>query len=226
MPALIVRRFSERQDYLAIWQQMQQFTAQRDAATTDELWLLEHHPIYTLGLAGDSDNLLSTGATPVLRTDRGGQVTWHGPGQWMLYTLLDAQRLRLGVRALVSVLENVVIDSLAAWGLSAFAKKNAPGVYVFDGAGADAKIAALGLRVTRKGCYHGIALNVSCDLQAFSGIHPCGHAGQHVTRLLDCLPVMPTRAALEKKLIAAFTTALGYTQVFVRDNEMWQAHDR
>lgn len=176
---LIVRRLGQR-PYAATWQAMREFTDARDRACPDELWLLEHPPVYTQGLAGRPEHVLDPGATPVIRTDRGGQVTWHGPGQLVAYPLLDLTRLGIGIRRLVDILEQVVIDLLAGLGVAAARRDGAPGVYV-DGA----KIASLGLKV-RRGCtYHGIAFNLDNSLEPFARINPCGHAGQPVTRLAD-----------------------------------------
>lgn len=165
-------------DYQATWRAMQQFTEQRDEDTPDELWLLEHHPVYTLGLNGDIRHMIRTTDIPVVKTDRGGQITYHGPGQLVAYVLVDLRRKNLGVKRLVGALENAVIGLLGQYGLRARTRQGAPGVYV-DGR----KIASLGLRV-RKGCsYHGLSLNVSADLSPFSAINPCGHAGLEVTSL-------------------------------------------
>jgi len=165
-------------DYEPIWHAMQEFTEQRDEDTLDELWLLEHHPVYTLGLNGDIRHVIRTTDIPVVKTDRGGQITYHGPGQLIAYVLVDLQRKSLGVRRLVSALENAVIGLLKQYGITAKARRDAPGVYV-DGR----KIASLGLRV-RKGCsYHGLSLNVSSDLSPFSAINPCGYADLEVTSL-------------------------------------------
>jgi lipoyl(octanoyl) transferase len=157
---------------------MQDFTARRDAGTADEVWLLEHPPVYTLGLAGRPEHVLAPGDVPVVRTDRGGQVTYHGPGQLVAYTLIDLRRAALSVRGLVLALEDAVIRAVAGYGVSAAGRRDAPGVYV-DGA----KLASLGLRVRRGGSYHGLALNVAMDLTPFSRIDPCGHRGQPVTDL-------------------------------------------
>lgn len=174
---LKLRTFGMR-DYGATWQAMREFTDARDADTPDELWLLEHSPVYTLGLNGDPRHLLKTTDAPVLKTDRGGQITWHGPGQLIAYTLVDLRRKQLGIRALVGGLEQAVIDLLRQYGIAARARPEAPGVYV-EGR----KIAALGLRV-RRGCsYHGLSLNVNPDLTGFAAINPCGQAGLEVTSL-------------------------------------------
>ncbi|HSC75276.1 MAG TPA: lipoyl(octanoyl) transferase LipB [Pseudomonadales bacterium] len=188
---------------------MQTFTATRGHDTPDELWLLEHKPVYTQGQAGKPEHLLSPGNTPVVQTDRGGQITWHGPGQLMIYVLLDACRLNLGARALVNQLENILIAVLDNFGIDAYAKSDAPGVYVLHH-GMEAKIAALGLRVKKNGCYHGAALNIDCDLAPFAGINPCGYAGQTVTRLIDCLPQLPSRSDIAQQVIEQFAQALKY----------------
>ena len=161
-----------RVEYQPTWRAMQQFTAARDAATRDEIWLLEHPPVYTLGLAGKMEHVLAPGDIPVIHIDRGGQVTYHGPGQLVVYPLIDLKRLRLGVRALVEALENSVIATLAEFGIQAAGRRDAPGVYTPGGR----KIAALGLRV-RRGCsYHGLAFNIAMDLEPFSRINQIGRA--------------------------------------------------
>ncbi|SEP63203.1 lipoyl(octanoyl) transferase [Ectothiorhodospira magna] len=177
MSAIFVRRLGCR-DYALTWRQMQTFTDVRDDATADELWQVEHPPVFTLGLNGKSEHILDAGDIPVIAVDRGGQVTYHGPGQVVIYTLLDLRRAGLGVRALVTALESAVIDYLAIQGITARARPDAPGVYV-DGA----KIAALGLRVRRGGSYHGLAFNLDPDLSAFDRINPCGHRGLVTTSL-------------------------------------------
>jgi lipoyl(octanoyl) transferase len=173
-----------RTAYLTCWRDMQAFTAARDAQTPDAVWLTEHEPVYTLGLAGRREHLLTTGDIPVHKVDRGGQVTYHGPGQLVAYTLVDLRRSRLGVRALVRRLESAVVDWLESLGVAAYGKPAAPGVYV-AAQGHEAKIAALGLKV-RNGCtYHGVAVNVAMDLSPFAGIDPCGYPGLAVTQLAD-----------------------------------------
>lgn len=167
-------------DYESTWQQMRRFTDERTATTPDELWLLEHPPVYTLGMAADASHLLAAGNTPVVRTDRGGQVTWHGPGQLVAYPLLDLRRHALTVRGLVTLLENTVIDVVAAQGVVAVGRRDAPGVYVQG-----RKLAALGLRVRRGASYHGLALNVDLDFAPFARINPCGMAGLAVTSLRE-----------------------------------------
>jgi lipoyl(octanoyl) transferase len=174
-------------DYLACWRAMQAFTDARTASTPDELWLTEHAPVYTLGLAGRQEHVLCDNGIPVQKVDRGGQVTYHGPGQLVIYVLVDLRRRRLGVRALVRTLERATVDWLAERGIAARGRVDAPGVYVTAG-GTEAKIAALGLRV-RNGCtYHGIAVNLDLDLAPFGDIDPCGYPGLAVTRLADLGP--------------------------------------
>ncbi|MBK1633451.1 octanoyltransferase [Thiohalocapsa halophila] len=172
-----------RVDYVDCWHAMRRFTDARTADTEDALWLVEHPPVFTQGQAGRPEHLLQPGDIPVVQTDRGGQVTYHGPGQLVAYVLVDLRRLKIGVRKLVAALEGAVIDLLAGFGVTAQARPDAPGVYV-DGA----KIASVGLRV-RHGCsYHGIALNLDLDLTPFARINPCGHVGLPMTRLVDWVP--------------------------------------
>jgi len=173
--SIVVRRLG-RVEYQPTLEAMTRFTATRAADTPDEIWLLEHEPVFTLGLNGDARHVLDAGPIPVVQVDRGGQVTYHGPGQLVAYTLLDLQRRRLGVRALVTALENAVIATLAAYGITAASRPKAPGVYV-----AGAKVASLGLRVRRNCSYHGLALNVDMDLAPFGRINPCGFPGIEVT---------------------------------------------
>jgi lipoyl(octanoyl) transferase len=165
-------------EYTPVWKEMQAFTRQRNAETQDELWLLQHPPVFTQGMNGKPEHLLAPGNIPVVAVDRGGQVTYHGPGQLVAYAMLDLARLGIGIRRLVEVLEQSVIDWLAEQGVTAQARRDAPGVYV-EGA----KVAALGLRIKRGCSYHGLALNVNMDLEPFSRINPCGYQGMPVTQL-------------------------------------------
>jgi len=165
-------------DYLPTWQAMQDFTASRDAATSDELWLCQHPPVYTLGQAGKPEHLLRDIGIPLVKIDRGGQITYHGPGQLVVYLLLDLTRRGLKVRALVRLIEQALIDLLADYGISGERRDDAPGVYV-----ADAKIAALGLRIRNGRSYHGLSLNIDMDLAPFAAINPCGYAGLAVTQM-------------------------------------------
>jgi len=173
-------RHLERCDYLPTWQAMQQFTATRTSQTLDEIWLLEHPPVYTLGQASRPEHLLAPDPIPVIKTDRGGQVTYHGPGQVIAYTLLDIVRRGLGVRSLVNTLEQAVVNLLEDYGIAAHTQPEAHGVYV-----GMAKIASLGLRVRHGRTYHGLALNVSMDLSPFARINPCGYPGLPITQLSD-----------------------------------------
>lgn len=161
-----------------VWAEMQAFTAERTAATRDEIWFVEHPPVYTLGMRADRGHLLAPGKIPVVQIDRGGQVTYHGPGQVVAYVLLNLERRALTPRKLVQALENSVIDTVAGYGVTATARRDAPGVYV-----AGAKLAAVGLRVKRHCSYHGLAVNVAMDLAPYRGINPCGHEGLEVTDL-------------------------------------------
>lgn len=169
-----------RQPYEPVWRAMQRFTDTRTADTPDEVWVVEHEPVFTLGQAGKAEHVLVPGDIPVLHVDRGGQVTYHGPGQLVIYPLLDLRRLKIGVREYVERIEQAVIDTLAEWNIGAERREGAPGVYV-----AGAKVAALGIRV-RRGCtFHGLAFNVAMDLAPFGRINPCGYQGLQVTSVLD-----------------------------------------
>jgi lipoyl(octanoyl) transferase len=167
-------------EYDPTWQAMKRFTAERNSATRDEIWLLQHPPVYTQGLAGKAEHLLRANAIPVVKIDRGGQITYHGPGQIVAYLLLDLRRWKLNVRELVRLMEKGVIDLLAQQGVAAQGREDAPGVYV-----GEAKIASLGLKIRNGCCYHGIAFNVDMDLAPFSNINPCGYAGLRVTQARD-----------------------------------------
>jgi lipoyl(octanoyl) transferase len=176
--SVLVRRLGVA-DYVPVWREMQTFTAARTADTPDEFWSVEHPPVYTLGVAAKPEHLpRADNGIPLIRTDRGGQITYHGPGQIVIYTLLDLRRRNLGVRALVRRLEQAVIELLTDYCIDANAREDAPGVYV-----AGAKVAALGLRVRNGCCYHGLSLNVDMDLTPFGAINPCGYPGLDVTQL-------------------------------------------
>jgi lipoyl(octanoyl) transferase len=168
------------QDYHPVWLAMKQFTLERDQSTLDELWLLEHYPVYTQGQAGKACHILNTRDIPVVQSDRGGQVTYHGPGQLVVYTLVDIQRQQLGIRSFVSMLEQVLIQLLEAHQIKAKTQCGSPGVYVND-----KKIASIGLRVKQGRAYHGIALNINMDLSPFHGIHPCGYASLQMTQMSE-----------------------------------------
>ena len=195
------------QVYEPVWHAMQDFTNQRTADTADELWLVQHPPVFTQGQAGKAEHLLLPGDIPVVQVDRGGQVTYHGPGQLVAYPLVDVRRLGLGVRELVSRIEQSLIDLLASYGVSAEARADAPGVYV-DGA----KIASLGLRI-RRGCsFHGLALNVDMDLQPFQRINPCGYAGLAMTQLADHVAGPLDMNEVSARLREQLVKHLGYEQ--------------
>ena len=196
-----------RTDYTRTWRAMQAFTDARTPDTPDEVWLTEHAPVYTLGLAGRPEHILRATTIPVLRVDRGGQITYHGPGQLVVYLLIDLKRLRVGVRALVEAIESAVIKLLDSYGIEAYGRRDAPGVYV-ERDGREAKIAALGLKV-RNGCtYHGFALNLDMDLAPFDDIDPCGYRGLAVTQLRD-LDVRASVTEIEERLMSQVTQAIG-----------------
>ena len=197
-------------DYISTWQAMQAFTQQRDADTPDELWLTEHPPTYTLGLNRREVRLPSRQDIPLVEVDRGGKITYHGPGQVVIYVLIDLKRRGLTVRSLVSAMENSMIDLLAAHGVAAAARADAPGVYVNG-----AKIASLGLRLKNQRSYHGLALNIDMDLTPFLAIDPCGYQGLRVTQTHDLgLTLTPETAA--QQLLDKLSHQLGYTKTIVR----------
>jgi lipoyl(octanoyl) transferase len=184
-PELLLRELG-LVDYQPTLAAMRQFTDSRDTDSPDELWLLQHPPVFTQGQAGKAEHLLAPGDIPVIQVDRGGQVTYHGPGQWVVYIMVDMRRHQLGVRDLVNLIELALVQLLAEYAISAVAKPGAPGVYVED-----EKIASLGLRI-RRGCsYHGLALNVDMDLEPFGRINPCGYEGLQVTSMARLLPDAP-----------------------------------
>ena len=194
-----------RQNYQTLWDAMSQFTSDRHADTQDELWLVEHNPVFTQGQAGKSEHLLVPGDIPVVQSDRGGQVTYHGPGQLVAYPLLDLRRLTIGVRELVSKIEQSLVETLAAYSISAYPKADAPGVYVNE-----QKIASLGLRV-RRGCsFHGMALNVDMDLSPFLRINPCGYQGMVMTQVANLCSPAPSIDSIKAELIQQFARQLGY----------------
>ncbi len=201
---LIIRRLG-RQPYQAALDAMRAFTDRRDESTADEFWLLEHEPVFTLGQAGKPEHVLAAGNIPVLRVERGGQVTYHGPGQIVGYPLINLRRLGLGVRELVNRIEQAIIATLEHWNIVAVRRAGAPGVYV-----ADAKVGALGLRI-RRGCsFHGLALNVAMDLEPFGRINPCGYQGLRVTQMLD-LGGSGSLAAVEDVLVDELSRQFGFT---------------
>ncbi|QLK44637.1 octanoyltransferase [Vibrio owensii] len=203
---LVVKRLG-RQDYEPVWKAMHEFTDQRTDDTPDEVWLVEHNPVFTQGQAGKAEHLINTGEIPVVQSDRGGQVTYHGPGQLVAYFLINLRRKKLGVRDLVTHIENLVINTLKAYNIDSAARPDAPGVYV-DGK----KICSLGLRI-RKGCsFHGLALNVNMDLGPFLRINPCGYEGMEMVQVSQ-VGGPEDIEAVEKQLIQELVTLLDYEQV-------------
>jgi lipoyl(octanoyl) transferase len=210
MQSTIIRQLGT-QPYCPIWQKMQDFTDRRTPETADEIWLVEHPPVFTQGQAGKAEHILSPGDIPVVKVDRGGQVTYHGPGQQMLYILIDARRNKLGVRHLVNGLENCIVNTMATYGIEAYAKKDAPGVYVNE-----QKLCSVGLRI-RKGCsFHGLALNVNMDLSPFGRINPCGYAGME---MVDCAALggPESLSIAGPKIVEHFCLLLGIKQKEYRE---------
>lgn len=209
MPDLIVRSLGQ-QPYLETWEAMKNFTAQRDGSVTDELWCLEHPRVYTQGQAGKAEHILAPGDIPVIQVDRGGQVTYHGPGQMVVYLMIDLSRRSLGIRALVDQIEQAIVRTLAELDIEAAARPDAPGVYV-----GESKIASLGLRV-RRGCsFHGLALNVAMDMDPFRRINPCGYAGMTMCQVRDFVPDV-TIEAIEQRLMAQLVSGLKSSTVDYR----------
>jgi len=206
MPGLIVRSLAQ-QPYMEAWEAMKSFTASRDDSTVDELWCLEHPRVFTQGQAGKAEHILLPGDIPVVQVDRGGQVTYHGPGQLVIYLLINLSRRKLGVRALVDNIEQALVATLAGLGIEAAPRPDAPGVYVNG-----AKIASLGLRV-RRGCsFHGLALNVNMDMEPFSRINPCGYAGMNMCQVSD-FQSGASVYDLEQRLVSELVARLGQERV-------------
>ena len=209
MSDLIVRALG-LQPYMDTWEAMKTFTAERDERVTDELWCLQHPRVYTQGQAGKPEHILAPGDIPVIQVDRGGQVTYHGPGQLVVYLMIDLRRRKLGVRVLVDVIEQAIVRTLAGYGIEAAPKADAPGVYV-----SGAKIASLGMRV-RRGCsFHGLALNVDMDMEPFGRINPCGYAGMAMTQVRDFVPAIQV-SDIEPKLVAELARGLDAPSVDYR----------
>ena len=214
---LVVKRLGLA-NYECVWLQMKQFTEERSAATHDELWLVEHYPIFTLGQAGKKEHLLAPGDIPIVRTDRGGQVTYHGPGQLIAYLLFDLKRLNITVRDLVSGIEESIINLLSEYGIDSEVRKGAPGVYV-----AERKIAALGLRI-RKGCsFHGLSLNIDMDLEPFARIKPCGFEGLEVVQLSQ-LGVTDNLEKIAGRLAGQISQSFGYDSIEFAGAELNGSH--
>lgn len=213
VPGTLVARLLGRETYEPLWRAMQDFTNARTPETLDEVWFTEHDPVFTLGLNASREHVLAPGDIPVVQIDRGGQVTYHGPGQLMVYPLIDIRRAGIGVRPLVTALERAVIRLAAAHGIDAECRKNAPGVYVDD-----RKLASVGLRIRRGASYHGMALNIDADLEPFSRINPCGYQGLEVVNLRD-LGVTRDRADLARDLLSHLLDELGLATTGVRYSE-------
>ncbi|MDM5139344.1 lipoyl(octanoyl) transferase LipB [Aeromonas bestiarum] len=214
-PQLLVRHLGRR-PYQPVWDAMKAFTDSRTSDTPDEFWVVEHDPVYTQGQAGKAEHLLAPGDIPVVQSDRGGQVTYHGPGQLVLYVLVDVRRSKLTVRELVTCLETGIIKTLAKSGIEAYAKPDAPGVYVKNALGAslqtEAKLASLGLRI-RKGCsFHGLALNINMDMTPFLRINPCGYAGMAMTQT-SALGGPQSVAEAQAILVAELASLIGYETI-------------
>jgi len=193
-------------EYEPVWRAMQTFTDQRDKSTLDELWMVEHPPVFTQGQAGKPEHVLNPGGIPIIQVDRGGQITYHGPGQIVIYPLIDLKRHKIGIKALVNGIEEALIRTIAEYGVTANRREKAPGVYVDN-----KKIASLGLRV-RKGCtFHGLAFNIRMDLEPFSRINPCGYAGLEVEQLSQLNPTVEIDE-VQNKLIKYLCEILNFTQ--------------
>lgn len=211
---VIIRNLQEPQDYLPIWYAMQQFTHERTDETSDEIWTLEHRRVFTQGQNGKDEHIIAPGDIPVIRVDRGGQITYHGPGQLVVYTLIDLKRKKLNVRDIVTALEQSVIRLLAEYDIKAEAHCKAPGVYIEN-----QKICSVGLRI-RRGCtFHGLALNVDMDLEPFSRINPCGFAHLRMTQL-SALHSSIDIKTITHKLLAHLTATLGYNNTIIK-TEKW-----
>jgi lipoyl(octanoyl) transferase len=205
VPELVVRRLG-LVDYQPTLEAMRRLTSERDAQTPDEIWLLQHPKVFTQGQAGKAEHLLAPGDIPVIQVERGGQVTYHGPGQLVAYLMLDLRRLELGVRELVTAMEQSLVDVLAGYDIAAAPKADAPGVYV-----AGDKIASLGLRVSRGCSFHGLALNVDMDMTPFLRINPCGYAGLKMVQMRDLLAAPPALDEVAQRLEQALRHRLGYS---------------
>ena len=204
--SLVIRQLG-RQDYEPVWQAMKHFTDQRDEQATDEIWFVEHNPVFTQGQAGKPEHILAPGDIPVVQVDRGGQVTYHGPGQLVVYLLLDVKRSRSGPRAIVTAIEQAIIHMLASYGVEAYARPEAPGVYINH-----AKIASLGLRFRKQRSYHGLSLNLAMDLEPFGRINPCGYEGLAVTQLAEHVEA-PGYQEIADRLLRCLMAELAYNKV-------------
>ncbi len=201
---LIIKHLGH-QEYQPVWHAMQKFTDERDDQTIDELWLVEHPPVFTQGLAGKAEHILASGDIPVIQVDRGGQVTYHGPGQIVAYPMINLRRHGIGVKSLVNGIEQALIDTIGLYGIDAKRQDKAPGVYVNG-----AKIASLGLRIRKACSFHGLAFNIDMDLEPFQRINPCGFSGLEVIQLADMAPAVKI-TTVEQQLIKAFCQQLNFT---------------
>lgn len=210
-PSLIIRQFNQLTPYLDRFQHMKSFTENRDENTADELWILQHLEVLTQGQAGKAEHILLPSDIPVVQTDRGGQVTWHGPGQFVAYFMFDLNRLGWNVRSLVSYTENLMIELLKKYDIDAYAKPDAPGVYV-----ADRKIGSLGFKIRKGRSYHGFALNIDCDLSGFHTINPCGYAGLEMIRIMDLVHPYPQFKDLCRDMIETLNHSGYFNEVQVK----------
>ena len=216
---LIVKMIDGLSEYEPVWHAMQHYTDNRAQDSEDQLWVLQHRPVFTQGQAGKSEHLLATGDIPVVPVDRGGQVTYHGPGQLVIYLLLDIDRLGIGSRALVSTIEQALIKTLSFYDISAVARQDAPGVYVDD-----KKIASLGLRIRKGRCFHGLSLNIDMDLEPFSRINPCGYSGLEMVQLSE----YPKAEAIEQvagRLVSGIKEAFGYGDMLIDYSDSFDSSD-
>ena len=212
-PQLIIRHYTQTTSYEDRFQEMKLMTEQRDEQTADEFWILQHNSVLTQGQAGKPEHILVPSHIPVVQTDRGGQVTWHGPGQLVAYFMFDLNRLGWNVRTLVSYAENIMIDLLKKYGIEAYAKPDAPGVYV-DGR----KIGSLGFKIRKGRSYHGLSLNIDCELEGFQTINPCGYAGLEMVRISDLINPYPSFDMLVKDLIVYLEKSDLFSQIIVKDH--------
>ena len=212
LPLLVVRRLG-LQEYEPIWKSMRYLVEQANATRNDEIWLLSHKPVFTQGQAGKAEHILNPVQIPIVQIDRGGQVTYHGPGQLVVYLLLNVNRRKMGIRDLVNVIERAIIQTLGEFGIAASSKAKAPGVYVND-----AKIAALGLRIRKGWSYHGLSLNVQMDLEPFSRINPCGYENLAVTQIADQVPATETLMQNVSRVLSnKLLSELGYIEYYESD---------
>lgn len=209
-PSLIIRQYNELTPYQERFLEMKTLTENRDETTPDELWILQHHDVLTQGQAGKPEHILIPSNIPVVHSDRGGQVTWHGPGQLVAYFMFDLNRLGWNVRTLVTYAENLMIDLLKRHGIEAYAKPDAPGVYV-----AERKIGSLGFKIRKGRSYHGLSLNIDCDLTGFHTINPCGYAGLEMVRLMDLLTSPPNFTQLATQIIETLSNSGYFKQVSI-----------